>query len=431
VLIDYDGGAVMRDPDDMPSTCGTRQDWLAPEILAQMQDAAAAQIVQVSLASELWSGAIAVHHLLFGFHPLFFLSEVSSRSIADYNRRFAWPDIDKRFTYFRAGMERIHAAYTRFLQSSFPAELLRHFRFTMSQGYANPKQRTTFSQWKTALGVANSPTILRFQADRTVVRDRKPVRLSWEVTGAVSLELKGIGDVTGRSWYELPVTQSREVELILTPHVGRPITGTLRIQVDDRPPRIHAFYADRHLLTDARPVRLSWAITGADRVEIDGGVGDVTPYSYVDLRPLRDSRFTLRAISGLGAETCASLSLQVSREAPVVEHFRLRPAIVRPGEEVELDWKVTGAEKVVLEPGIGVVAPEGRRKVPMSKQGDFKLWATSRFGVESSRELKVPVLKLTALAAPRTMLRKPAEHRLLTKSRLQLLHQGVARGGTC
>ena len=39
VLIDYDGGAVMRDPDDMPTTCGTRQDWLAPEILAQMQDA--------------------------------------------------------------------------------------------------------------------------------------------------------------------------------------------------------------------------------------------------------------------------------------------------------------------------------------------------------------------------------------------------------
>ena len=131
---------------------------------------------------------------------MFFLSEVSSRSIEDYNRRFAWPDIDKRFTYFRVGMERIHAAYTRFLQSSFPAELLRHFRFTMSQGYGNPKQRTTFSQWKTALGVANSPTILRFQADRTVVCDRKPVRLSWEVTGAVSLELEGIGDVTGRSW---------------------------------------------------------------------------------------------------------------------------------------------------------------------------------------------------------------------------------------
>ena len=168
-----------------------------------------------------------------------------------------------------------------------------------------------------------------------------------------------------------------------------------------------------------------------DRVEIDGGVGDVTQYSYVDLRPLRDSRFTLRAISGLGAEARASLSLQVSREAPVIEHFRLRPVIVRPGEEVELDWKVIGAEKVMLEPGIGEVVAQDRRKVPMSQQGSFKLRATSRFGVESSRELKVPVLKLTALVGPRTMLRKPTEHRRLMEKGLQSLRQGVARGETC
>src|ERR1017187_8555236 len=69
VLIDYDGGAVMRAPDDVPTTWGTRQDWLAPEILAQMQQASVSEAVEVSLASELWSGVIAVHHLLFGFHP--------------------------------------------------------------------------------------------------------------------------------------------------------------------------------------------------------------------------------------------------------------------------------------------------------------------------------------------------------------------------
>jgi serine/threonine protein kinase len=404
VLIDYDGGAVMRTPDDVPSTWGTRQDWLAPEILAQMQQAPAAEAVEVSLASELWSGAIAVHHLLFGFHPMFFLSEISERSIHAYTQRFAWPEIDQRFAYFRKGMENVQATYVRYLRTVFPAELLRHFSFTISQGYANPAQRTTFSQWKTALGAANRPAILRFQADRTVVRDAKPVRLTWEVTGAKRLELAGVGDVTGRPSIDVPIRQTREFELILTPQTGRPVTQKLRIQVDDRPPRIHAFYADRQMVTDARPVELTWSVSGANHVEITPAVGDVTTASHWHVSPTRDTTYILKAISGLGMESSASVTLHVSRQAPVIQHFRISPLFARDGDEVELDWKVTGAEMVSLEPGIGAVATEGRRKVRLSPSKDFTLRAASRFGVKAWRTLTALGTKRTVLATPQTTL---------------------------
>jgi serine/threonine protein kinase len=404
VLIDYDGGAVMRAPDDVPTTWGTRQDWLAPEILAQMQQASVSEAVEVSLASELWSGAIAVHHLLFGFHPMFFLSEISERSIHAYTQRFEWPEIDTRFAYFRKGMEKIQATYVRYLHTAFPAELLRHFCFTIGQGYANPAQRTTFSQWKTALGAANRPAILRFEADRTVVSDARAVRLTWEVAGAKRIEIAGVGDVTGQSSIEVAVRQTREFELILTPQMGSRITQRLKVRVDDRPPRIHAFYADRQIVEDARPVDLTWSVSGAERVEIEPALGDVTAASHWNVSPTRDTTYVLKAVSGLGMESRASLSLYVSRQAPVIQHFRVSPLFAREGDEVELDWKVTGAEIVSLEPAIGAVPAEGLRKVRVSPSQDFILRAASRFGVKSWRTLTTLGVKRTVLARPRTTL---------------------------
>jgi serine/threonine protein kinase len=404
VLIDYDGGAVMRAPDDVPTTWGTRQDWLAPEILAQMQQASVSEAVEVSLASELWSGAIAVHHLLFGFHPMFFLSEISERSIHAYTQRFEWPEIETRFAYFRKGMEKIQATYVRYLHSAFPAELLRHFCFTIGQGYANPAQRTTFSQWKTALGAANRPAILRFEADRTVVRDARPVRLAWEVTGAKRIEIAGVGEVTGQASIEVAVRQSHEFELILTPQMGSQITQKLKIQVDDRPPRIHAFYADRQIVEDARPVDLTWSVSGADRVEIEPAVGDITAVSHCKVSPMRDTTYVLKAVSGLGMESRVSLTLCVSRKAPLIHHFRVSPLFAGDGDEVELDWKVTGAETVSLEPGIGAVPAEGRRKVRVLASKDFTLRSATRFGVNSSRTLTTLGLKRTVLVKPRTSL---------------------------
>jgi hypothetical protein len=403
-LIDFDGGAVMLKPDDAPTTWGTMQPWLAPEILAQMQQASATQTIEVSLATEQWSLALALHHILLAVSPMFFLSEVSARSIKAYTQRFVWPEIDVGFPYFRSGMETAYEAYVRYLRSAFPAELLRHFRFTMNQGYANSAQRTTFSQWKTALGAANRPAILRFQADRILVRDTRPVRLMWEVTGAKRLELRGIGEVTGEQCFEVEVKHARDFELVLTAHSGKQIVEKLRIQVDDRPPRIHAFYADRQFLTDARPVRLFWAVSGSERLEIDSGVGDVTACPHFDVSPLRDTTFTLRAISGFGVETRSSLSLQVSKQAPVIEYFRVRPLLACGGDEVELDWKVTGAETVFLVPAIGGVAAKGSRKVLMPAHGEFTLRASSRFGVEAWRTVAAHALKRTTLAIPRTAL---------------------------
>ena len=157
-LIDYDGGVVMNDLRDKPATFGTRQDWLAPEIMEQLdQSDNTTRVVKVDLLSDVWSANIAVHYLLFGFSPLFFLTEVSQRSMREYLRHYRWPDADPGFPYFRREYASFHAHYLRHLRRSIPKDIADRFAFTINHGYANPNARTSYGQWKSALMAHNRP----------------------------------------------------------------------------------------------------------------------------------------------------------------------------------------------------------------------------------------------------------------------------------
>jgi hypothetical protein len=284
-----------------------------------------------------------------------------------------------------------------------PEELRRHFSFTFSQGYFNPSQRTTFSQWITAFGAIQQPAIHSFTADRATVNDKRPVRLGWEVTGARRLELRGIGDVTGRDFQDLMVSQSRVFELVLMPKSGNPITKSLRIEVDNRPPTIRSFQVDKTFLPDARPARLHWQVTGAVRVEITPSIGDVTGKPFVDVTPRQDTTYRLRAISGMDVEVSATVQVMVSKRAPVIEKFEVSPTVAFVGDEVSISWKISGAEVVSVSPSIGQVNLVGLRKIRATQTSSFTITAASHFGVVSTRVLSIYVAKRTALnVAPTT-----------------------------
>jgi serine/threonine protein kinase len=396
-LIDFDGGTVLRDPEDEPSTFGTLEGWIAPEVLRQVTAAKLGGNVKVSLASEHWSAACAAHFILFGCTPDFFLSEMSDRAVRAYLGRFTWPEINPSFQYFRKGTGVIHARYLKWVEQILPTELRRYFAFTFSKGYFDPKQRTTFSQWITALEATQRPAIHSFIANPASVKDRRPVRLSWETSGAKRLELRGIGDVTGRDSYELTVRKSTVFELVLTPKTGSPIIKSLRVEVDDRPPAIHSFSSDKTFLPDSRPARLSWCVGGAVRVEIIPGIGDVTGRNFIDVAPRRDTTYILRAISGLDIEANATAQVKVSTQAPAVLIFRASARIAFTNEEVELQWKTCGAEVVSISPAIGLVGLEGSRKTRVTATTKFVLTATSYFGVVSISTISVYVINRTAL----------------------------------
>ena len=394
-IIDFDSGAVAKDASDKPTTFGTNQDWLAPEIAKQLAASGnASRIIKVDLLSDLWAINIAIHYLLFGFHPLFFLAEISDRSIAEYFRQFQWPAAAPSFRYFRKDLEPIYRQYVSILRSTVPAEVVRQLSFTINKGYTDPTSRATCGQWKTVLDVLNRPAIVRFSADRTALTDARPVRLSWEVSGATRLDIPGVGEVTSRTSIEVKIRRDTTIELVLTPSHGNPIRKSIQIQVSKASPRIHAFTTSAQLLDRPNPARLAWSVAGAERVEIDNGVGDVSGRAFTDILPKTDTTYTLTATSPFGVVATASVKVAVSKVPPVIHYFRADRAILCDARPVELSWKVCARAQEVVIDGIGVVPREGSLRVAQKKDKVYVLRARSAFGYASESRCTVEVSKV-------------------------------------
>lgn len=71
------------------------------------------------------------------------------------------------------------------------------------------------------------------------------------------------------------------------------------------------FQADSQSVARAQRVRLEWKVTGADRVSIDNGVGDVDLEGRTDVFPTRNQRYILTAV-GRGTSKHAAVSVHVN-----------------------------------------------------------------------------------------------------------------------
>jgi serine/threonine protein kinase len=390
-LIDFDSGAAARDANDTPSTFGTKQDWLAPEIVQQLdRGGSTSRVIKVDLYSDMWSVNVGVHYLLLGCHPLFFLSEVSERSLRDYLKHFQWPDVRPSFKYFIPQYDAAYRAYRHALQL-LPPDVVKRLAFTLNEGYWQPSRRTSYGQWKVVLASSNQPTIASFTADRTFVQDLRPVRLSWQVTGAAKLMLSGVGDVADRTYVDLPVRRDTTFTLTLVPDQGPPLARTIPVTVSQAPPVIRRFQTSNAFLTRATPARLAWHVSNAERIEIEPGIGNVSGRTHVDVLPKADTVYTLKATSAFGKLATQTIGIRVSSAPPSIRMFAADRTLLTDTPSVQLRWQVSSdAHEVRIDP-IGRVAVTGAQDVPQFRDTDYQLTATSYFGATATARVRVTV----------------------------------------
>jgi serine/threonine protein kinase len=394
-IIDFDSGAVVSNIGDQPTTFGTKGPWLAPEILKQLDPSGKPSRIQISVTADFWSVTMAVHYLLFGLHPLFFLTEVSDRSMKDYGNHFHWPDADSGCSYFNPDLDSAHGEYSDYLRTNLP-QLLKPFGATFDVGYMEPSRRTSYAGWAMALATQERPEIVSFAADRALVQDSKLVRLIWNVRGQGRLELQGIADVTDRSHYDVHVRRDTEFRLVFTPDSGQPVESTLQVLVSKQPPVIHRFSCSRPMVSDAKPFNLSWKVTGAERITIDNGVGDVTHCASRLIAVRKDTLFTLTAISQFGAVSVATFQIAVSRRMPKIAFFRATRHSLNGHPQVKLSWKVSNDAVRVTITGVGIVPNAGEMIVNPTGDGSYHLIATSAFGFSAIERVSVSASRKAA-----------------------------------
>lgn len=102
---------------------------------------------------------------------------------------------------------------------------------------------------------------------------------------------------------------------------------------------------------------LTWSTELADTITIEPGIGAVEPGGSIAVAPAETTTYTLHA-SGPYGRTARQITLRVTTEAPAVT-LNATPATITAGQSATLTWEAANATEVIIEPGIGPVAPRG------------------------------------------------------------------------
>ncbi|MBC8111143.1 MAG: serine/threonine protein kinase [Verrucomicrobia bacterium] len=195
-LIDYDSGVVVNDPTDEADTFGQLGGWIAPEIQAQLMKSQQGRI-KVDLNTDTWAVMVAIHYLIFLFHPLDFLKIRGEKNMKTYFAKSRWAEFDTKDPNFRQELASLYPKYKQMLQNNIPPAVLKAFDVTINQGYFNRNQRVTYRQWlrvlveKPPAVQAKKAAIISFFCQKSQVTAGETVTLTWQIKDAYKVVLNG------------------------------------------------------------------------------------------------------------------------------------------------------------------------------------------------------------------------------------------------
>jgi uncharacterized protein YkwD len=140
-------------------------------------------------------------------------------------------------------------------------------------------------------------------------------------------------------------------------------------------------------------------------VTLDHGIGDVKNVGSKGVSPQSTETYILTARNIAGSVT-KSVTIevadevpgeQVSADLPVIQSFKANSLSINAGESSTLDWKVSAATSISIEPGAPSVPESGSATCSPSKTTTYVLTATNAAG---SVDKSVTITVAAAAAAP-------------------------------
>lgn len=181
-----------------------------------------------------------------------------------------------------------------------------------------------------------------FSADPSEIEQGDSTTLSWEVSGAISVNIEpGIGDVDSSGSYVVAPTETTTYTLTA---VGDGSTQTATLTIITTAPEelaILFFVADPPTFESGGSSTLSWSTEGATTVTIDQGIGDVDTEGSTDISLLGEQTLTYTLTASDGTDTITA-SVTVSSYLLMPNSYEVTlSAIVSESGYVRSNGKVT------------------------------------------------------------------------------------------
>lgn len=191
-------------------------------------------------------------------------------------------------------------------QSSIPISETTVFTLTARSGDQTASESQTVQVADDTL-----PQIVQFGASPTTVESGQPSVLSWNVEGADTVVISGIGNVDGSGSMSVTPTSTTSYTLTATNAVGESTSVTTVSVLGSV--RIVEFRSDKPTISEpGDPATLSWVVEGAERVELVN-YGEVSATGSQVVNPLGQTLYTLIAY-GPSGEATATVILDVENE---------------------------------------------------------------------------------------------------------------------
>ncbi len=114
-------------------------------------------------------------------------------------------------------------------------------------------------------------------------------------------------------------------------------------------PRVEFYQASPQIIEKQQPVRLSWRVQNAVRVDIYDGFRDTTisdlgTENFIEVWPNRSANYVLYAYGAEGQVSTATMTVYFS---PLqIEYFTASTYIASPGQAIRLNWSSRSAARV-------------------------------------------------------------------------------------
>lgn len=154
--------------------------------------------------------------------------------------------------------------------------------------------------------------------------------------------------------------------------------------------RILSFSVEPRMIELGQEVTLRWQTSGAQGVDVEPRVGLQAPSGSARDRPLATTTYTL-IIPGAPPDLRAQTSVVVGGGLPVIDELRATPRTIARGEMSTLEWKTTHAERVTIDPDLGVQPPIGNAKVMPEVTTTYRLVASNGALASPPQEVVVVV----------------------------------------
>ncbi len=155
------------------------------------------------------------------------------------------------------------------------------------------------------------------------------------------------------------------------------------------PPVIIVFSTNPPTISAGGTSTLLWNVTGASSVSIDQGIGQVDIAGSRAVSPARSTVYTISATNSTGIAIRSSAIIIVSSPAPAPppQITDSNPVVSFTashlgGTSWQLNWNVSNATQIVIQPDIGPVNPTGSAvvTVPSGQTKLYRLEAVNDWG---------------------------------------------------